>query len=235
MLFYILSRLGSIWNYLPRLGMLFDLLSWSCLGSICRGLACFTISYHALAVSTEAWPAFRSLITPLQYLPRLGMLFCILSVIMRSAEAWHAFRYLITTCQLAHTQLGSICRGLACYGSFCRGLACFSISYHAFAVSAKAWHAILYRQAVLRSSPPRSPRPESLAAARLTPMAPGLSFACRSPARESPPHWLSDSPPLLRQYRSLRHSSDLEHPDRHIMFTHTWIHQWIHILSIHIY
>ena len=48
MLFYILSRLGSIcldnlittWQHLLRLGMLFYILS--CLGSICLGLACLS-------------------------------------------------------------------------------------------------------------------------------------------------------------------------------------------------
>ena len=94
MLFYILSRLDSI----------------------CRGLACYSISCHALAA--EAWQYLPRLgrghailyhITPWQYLPRLGILFYILS------------------------RLGSICRGLAFY----------SISYHALAVSAEAWHAFL--------------------------------------------------------------------------------------------
>ena len=75
------------WQYLPRLGMQFYILSR--LGSVCRGLVFCSISFHALA----DW----------QYLPRLGMLFYILS------------------------RLGSICRGLACY----------SISCHALAVSAK--------------------------------------------------------------------------------------------------
>ena len=70
MLFYILSRLGSIR----------------------RGLACYSISYHALAVSAEAWHAYHALavsaeawhailylVTPWQSLPRLGILFYILS------------------------------------------------------------------------------------------------------------------------------------------------------------
>ena len=80
-------------------------------GSISRGLAHYSISYHTL------W----------QYLPRLGMLFYILS------------------------RLGSILQGSACscscsmcLGSICLGLACCSISCHALAVSAKAWHTILY-------------------------------------------------------------------------------------------
>ena len=119
-LFYILSRIGSI-----RRGL-------ACLsrrGSIRRGLACYHISHHPLAVSSEAWHAILYLIMPWQYHPRLCMLFYILS------------------------RLGSISRGLLFYilsrlGSIRRGLACYSISYHALAVSAEAWHAILY----LRSS-----------------------------------------------------------------------------------
>ena len=61
------------------------------LGSIRRGLACYSISYHALAISAEAWHAILYLITPWQYPQRLGILFYILS------------------------PLRSICRGLACY------------------------------------------------------------------------------------------------------------------------
>ena len=106
------------------------------LGSICKGLEFCSTSYHALAVSAKAWHAVLKachawavsaeawhstlyLITPWQYLPRLGMLLYILS------------------------RLGSICRGLAFYsnilsrlGSICLGLAFYSISYHALAVSA---------------------------------------------------------------------------------------------------
>ena len=51
------------------------------LGSIRRGLACYSISYHALAVSAEAWHPILYLITSSQYLPRLGMLFYILSLL----------------------------------------------------------------------------------------------------------------------------------------------------------
>ena len=70
-------------------------------------------SLHSMIeVSAEAWHATLYLITPWQYLPRLGMLFYILS------------------------RLGSIRRGLACYSISCH--------CHALAVSAKAWHAILY-------------------------------------------------------------------------------------------
>ena len=112
--------------------MLFYILSLSRLGSIRRGLASYSISYHALAVSAEAWhailylimpwqhpPRLGVLITPWQYPPRIGMLFYILS------------------------RLGSISRGLASLsrlGSISRGLACYSISYHALAASAEAWH-----------------------------------------------------------------------------------------------
>ena len=55
--------------------MLFDILSH--LGSIRRGLACYNISYHALAVSAEAWYAILYLITSWQVPPRLGVLFYI--------------------------------------------------------------------------------------------------------------------------------------------------------------
>ena len=57
MLFYILSRLGSI----------------------CLGLAFYSISCHALAVSAEAWHAILHLVTPCQYLPRLGLLFYLIT------------------------------------------------------------------------------------------------------------------------------------------------------------
>ena len=92
------------------LKMLFYILSL--LGSIPLGLACYSICYHALAVSTKAcqWHAILYVITPWQHPPRLGMLFYILS------------------------RLGSICRSLACQSTL----------YHALAVSAQAWHAILY-------------------------------------------------------------------------------------------
>ena len=70
MLLYTLSRLGSICR-----GLAFYSNILSRLGSICRGLAFYSISYHALAVSAEAWHAILYLVTPWQYLPRLGMLF----------------------------------------------------------------------------------------------------------------------------------------------------------------
>ena len=119
--------------------MLFYILSLSRLGSISKGLACYSISYHALPVSSKAWHPYHALavsaeawhailyhITPWQYQPRLGMLFYILS------------------------RLGSISRDLACYSTSNHALAvstqaCYSTSYHTLAVSAKAWHAILYQ------------------------------------------------------------------------------------------
>ena len=82
---------------------------------------CF-ISYHALAVSAEAWHSTLYLITPWQHLPRLGMLF-----------------YLITPWQHL-PRLGILLYILSRLGSICRGLACYSISCHALAVSAEAWH-----------------------------------------------------------------------------------------------
>ena len=106
------------WQYLPRLGMLLQLFYiLSRLGSICRGLACYSISCHALAVSAEAWHAILYLVTPWQYPPRLGTLFYLLS------------------------RLGSISRGchaLAVSARFRRGLACYSISLpDSLAASAK--------------------------------------------------------------------------------------------------
>ena len=87
MLFYILSCLGSAtvsaeaWRailYLFTLdsisrglagySVLFYIIS--CLDRICRGLACSSISYHALAVFAEAWHAIPYLITQQQYLPK---------------------------------------------------------------------------------------------------------------------------------------------------------------------
>ena len=72
--------------------MLFYIFSLSRLGSIRRGLASYSISYyalavsadawhvyHSLAVSTEAWHAILYLITPWQYPQRLGMLIYISS------------------------------------------------------------------------------------------------------------------------------------------------------------
>ena len=64
-------------QYSQRLGMLFYILSR--LGSISWAFARYSISYHALAVSAEAWHAVLYNITPLQYPPRLGILFNILS------------------------------------------------------------------------------------------------------------------------------------------------------------
>ena len=107
-LFYILSRLGSIRRGLACL---------SRLGSIRQGLASYSISYHALAASAEAWHDILYLITPWQYPPRLGKLFYILSrlgsihlglacysisyhhALAVSAEALHAILYLITPWQ----------------------------------------------------------------------------------------------------------------------------------------
>ena len=88
------------WQYLPRLGMLFYILSLaaSALAWHLPRLGC-SLGMLFLAVSIEAWYAILYLITPWQYLPRLGMLFYILSC------------------------LGSICLGLACYSMSCHALA----------------------------------------------------------------------------------------------------------------
>ena len=47
----------------------------SCIGIIRRGLACYSISCHALAVSAESWHAILYLVTPWQYPPRLAILY----------------------------------------------------------------------------------------------------------------------------------------------------------------
>ena len=60
------------------------------LDSIHRGLACYSISNHALIVSAEAWQVGMLILSRLQYPPKLGMLFCILSRLAVSSEAWHA-------------------------------------------------------------------------------------------------------------------------------------------------
>ena len=68
-------------QYPPRLGILFYILSR--LGSICQGLACYSIPYYSLTIFAKAWHAIMILylITPWQCLLRLGMLFCILSLL----------------------------------------------------------------------------------------------------------------------------------------------------------
>ena len=108
------------------------------------GLACYAILYHALAVSAEAWHAKLYLVTPWQYLPRLGMLSYILSRLGSihwglacyaischdlavSAEVWHAMLYLITPWQY-QPRLGMLCYILSRLGSIRRGLACYSLS-----------------------------------------------------------------------------------------------------------
>ena len=104
------QRLGMLitpWQYPPRLGMLSYISSP--LGSIIRGLACYSVSYHALAVSSEALHAILYLITPWQYQPRLAIL------------------YLITPWQYP-PRLGMLFYILSRLGSIRRGLACYSIS-----------------------------------------------------------------------------------------------------------
>ena len=105
------------WQYPPRLG-------------IRLGLACYSISCHALPVSAysaEAWHAIHLL--------RLGILFYILSSL---GSICHCPRLGILFYILS--RLGNICWGLALENFY-------SISYHALAVFAKAWlpwHSILY-------------------------------------------------------------------------------------------
>ena len=120
-----------------------------------RGLACYSISYHALAVSTEAWHPYHALAVS----QRLGMLSYILSLsrlgsirrglacysischaLAASAEAWHDILYLITPWQHPPRlgilitpwqyppRLGMLFYILSRLGSIRRGLACYSIS-----------------------------------------------------------------------------------------------------------
>ena len=92
----------SSWQYLPRLGMLFYILSR--FGRIRWGLACCSISWNALAVSAEVWHAILYLITPWQYQARLGMLlFYVLSRLGSVSRGLECFFYLLS-------RLGSICR-----------------------------------------------------------------------------------------------------------------------------
>ena len=141
MLLYISSRLGNIclglasaeawhailylvtpWQYLPRLGMYS--LSCHALTVSAKTWHATLISYYALAVSAEAWHSILYLVTPWQYLPRLSTL---------AVSAANNLQ-----------RLGILFYILSRLSSICRGLACYSISYYALAVSAKAWHSILY-------------------------------------------------------------------------------------------
>ena len=111
----------KIWSkYLPTPGMLFYILSPWRLGSICRGLECYSISYQALAVSALAW-----------HLQRLG---CSLGMLL-SIKAWYAILYLIMPWQYQQ-RLGMLFYILLCLSSICLGLACYSMSCHSLAVSA---------------------------------------------------------------------------------------------------
>ena len=78
-----LAVFAEAWDAFPYL------ITPSRLGSISRGLACFSISYHA-SVSAEAWYAFLCLITPWQYPPCYSTSYHALAV---SAEtvSHHAF------------------------------------------------------------------------------------------------------------------------------------------------
>ena len=58
MLFYILSCLGSISRGLALLHAIQYHLALA-VTSISRGIACYPILYHALAVSSEAWHAIQ--------------------------------------------------------------------------------------------------------------------------------------------------------------------------------
>ena len=167
-----------VWlKYQPRLACYswFWIYSLLCLDSISCGLACYSISYHALAVSTEAWHAILYLTTPWQYQQRLGMpgmLFYILSrlgsiclgwacysisyhALAVSAEAarlgmlfWILSRlgkiseglvlYLITPWQYS-PRLGMLFQVLSRLGSICQELTCYSISYASSPSASPSW------------------------------------------------------------------------------------------------
>ena len=80
-----------------------------------EGVACYSISYPTLAVSTKAWHAVLYLITPWQYQQRLGMLFYIL---YHTLPSWQY-----------PPRLGMLFYILLRLGSIHQGLACYSISY----------------------------------------------------------------------------------------------------------
>ena len=108
----------------PRLGMLFYILSLSLLGSISRGLACHSISYHALAVSAVGL-AFLS--RPGSICRGLACYSIYYHALAASTEAWHAILYLITPWQYP-LSLGMLFYILSRLGSISWGLACYSIS-----------------------------------------------------------------------------------------------------------
>ena len=84
---HIILYLITPWQYQQklRLGLLSYIISR--LGSICQGVACYSLSYHALAVSTkaQAWNAILYLVTPWQYMLTFGILFYMLSRSLRLA------------------------------------------------------------------------------------------------------------------------------------------------------
>ena len=129
------------WHYLPRLGVLFCILSR--LGSLRQGsaaLECYPICYHA----SEAWLAIPYLITPGQYRQRLGcysIYYHALAVSAKALQPWHAISYHALQYP---PRLGLLFHILSRLGSISLGLAFYSMLSHALAVSAEAWHAILY-------------------------------------------------------------------------------------------
>ena len=122
-LFNILSRLGSIRRgyillrpggilllsaegrgcILLRHGSILQGYILSRLSSIRQGWASYSYLLRALAGSAEAWHSIQYLFTPWQYPPTLGILFNILSRLGSIRRGYIVLR------------LGSILRGLACY------------------------------------------------------------------------------------------------------------------------
>ena len=106
--------------------------------------------HDMIEVSAEAWHAILYLVTPWQYLPRLGIrqgLECYsisCHALAVSAEAWHAILYLVTSWQyLPRLDMLFYILLQVTPWQYLRSSACCSMSCHALAVSAEAWHAII--------------------------------------------------------------------------------------------
>ena len=166
--------------------MRFSILSRHC--SIHHGLACFFIAYYALAVSSIL---FNS--------PRPESLAAV-------ADRLHSQQPAVTRPGPPSLAPARVTR---------------SHSPRPESLAAGRDGSNSPQAAVTRSGPPQSPRPESLAVARLSLMVVRPAFTCRGPTPASLTRTrysliLSDSPPPRPETRSLRHGSDLKHPDLHL-------------------
>ena len=145
-----------------------------------RGLACYSISYHAWAVSAEAWVLFNILSRLGSLRQGFAALACyILSRLAVSAEAWLAISYLITPWQY-QPRLGILFYVITRLGSIRRGLACYFIYYHALAVSAEAY--MLSRLQAWKY-PPKVKAPKTRA---MKAQVEGTIKDCKSPSSKNP-------------------------------------------------